>query len=76
MRGLLGPDGLIAAALSATSLLIAHRSRPHSGLPAGLAPLAYRYCRHCNQVTAHLIHSPTCRRCDTCNRLTYPGDDR
>jgi hypothetical protein len=73
MRGLPGVVADLAAALG-TALLLARHAKPQPYRPAGLVPQAFRYCRHCDRVTAHLIHSPDFRRCLTCNR--YPGDDR
>jgi hypothetical protein len=73
MRGLPGAVADLAAALG-TALLYAKHRRPHSGIPAGLAPQEIHWCPRCNRVRAHLCHSPDFHRCLTCNR--YPGDDR
>ncbi|GAB2696845.1 hypothetical protein [Kitasatospora kifunensis] len=73
MRGLLGDGGLLAAALSAATLLIRRTQPADTGALFGILQ-AFHRCPDCQRDTAHVIHSSVCRTCSDCGHRTYPGD--
>jgi len=75
MNGLLPIAGLVLAVVSSSYLLLGKwivRPAPKAVAPGFVQ--AFHPCNRCAAVTRHLMHSPTCRRCQTCGNLTSPGD--
>lgn len=75
MKGLLSGVAYWATTILGSYLLLGkHLPRPQvASLPRGFNE-GFHTCNRCAAITRHLVHSTTCRTCQTCGNRTTPGD--
>lgn len=77
MRPALSLGAYLATVLSSTTLLLGKwLPKPESPTPNGPLGIlqAFAHCPDCGSQQPHILHSTTCRTCQTCGHRTQPGD--